>query len=194
MYTSVRSTRRAGFKRRKKNCCMTFVRKAKETELNQFHDVISQFSAYFYIRLRRYIKHSRHFTTFAIKLSKFSTLFSVIGNVLKHILLCLIWYIPIGYRKVTQVMLSLQFARLWLILREFNIIRSMHLIRTGSAFTLGRLPIGLITLRVGIKSKPSCNSLAHVLSASFFSYMYSVLSKVITLVWVESYSFKTNLS
>ena len=167
---------------------MTFVRKARETELNRFHDVISQFSAYFYIRLRRYIKHSRHFTTFLIKLSKFSTLFSVIGDVLKHILLCLIWYIPIGYRKVTQVMLSLQFSRLWLILREFNIIRSMHLIRTGSAFTLGRLPIGLI------KSKPSCNSLAHVLSAFFFSYMYSVLSKVITLVWVERYSVKRNLS
>jgi len=54
-----------------------------------------------------------------------------------------------------------------------------------SGFYIRRLPIGLKTLRAGVKTKPNCNSLTHVFSAFFFSYMCSVLSKVINLVSVE---------
>ena len=67
-----------------------------------FYYLISSFSPQFWLRFRRYIKHSRQcFTTFpnTLKFVKnsplrtiFSTLFSVLGNVVKHGLSYLIYY------------------------------------------------------------------------------------------------------
>ena len=67
------------------------------------YDSISSFSPWFEFLLRRYIKHSRQCLTTFPNTSKFvkntplrvvfSTLFSAFGNVVKHSLSCLIYYL-----------------------------------------------------------------------------------------------------
>ena len=78
-----------------------------------FYDFISPFSPYFYFRLRRYIKHKipclttfPNTSTFVKNTLRvvFSTLFSVFGNVVKHGLSCLIYYL---HGKMNPVILKL---------------------------------------------------------------------------------------
>ena len=77
-------------------------------DLNQhmFYDFISSFTPQFQFRLRRYIKHSRQcFITFPNSLNfvknsalrvVFSTFFSLFGNMMKHCLSCLIYYLKLS--------------------------------------------------------------------------------------------------
>ena len=80
-----------------------------------FHDFTSPFSPQFWFRLRRYIKHSRQCLTKFPNTSKFvkntplrvvfSTLLSVFGNVVKHSLSRLIYYLT--HLKTTLLILLL---------------------------------------------------------------------------------------